>query len=213
MTFRSVVRENTVKIRQKSAKKPSIFHKQAGGATRAELQKNQLSKQRTYGPETPLHHLPLFAVEMVELGINLSSEQWLDSSHKEYCSQKQDTGTTLVYFKKSSHSSFWLLCSSPFPIGRNCPLRALGQQGGRGRSQNKVHGSWSLQVLAVYSVLSLRTNQRAQSLSPPSVSTVKDTSMNSNCTSAVGWQSADIAVRFTVISAKISFSSSKVFTN
>lgn len=64
-------------------------------------QKNQLSKERTYGPETPLHHLPLFAVEMAELGINLSSEQWLDSSRKEYCSLKQDIGTTLVYFKKN----------------------------------------------------------------------------------------------------------------
>lgn len=76
-------------------------------------QKNQLSKQRTYGPETPQHHLPLFAVEMAELGISLSFEQWLDSSQKEYCSLKEDLlgGTTLVCLRKSSHSSFWLLLS------------------------------------------------------------------------------------------------------
>lgn len=65
-------------------------------------QKNQLSKQRTYGPETPLHHLPPFAMEMAELGIRLSFEQWLDSSQKEYCSLKQDIlgGTTFAYLRK-----------------------------------------------------------------------------------------------------------------
>lgn len=92
----------TDKAQQKS---PFIFHRWAGGGSRADLQhrqrRNQLSKPRTYGPELPLHHLPPFVMEMPEMGVNPSFEQWLDSSsfHRECSSLKQDIpgGTILVY--------------------------------------------------------------------------------------------------------------------
>lgn len=109
VTFKSAVRGNKVKATDKTQQRDhsSFANEQVEKAAqnyKNRQRKNQLSKQRTYGPETPLHHLPPFAMEMGELGVNLSSEQGLDSSssHRGYCSLKQDIleRTVLVYLKK-----------------------------------------------------------------------------------------------------------------
>lgn len=80
VTFKSVVRGTKVKTTDKIQQRDhsSFTNEQVEKPVqnyKNRQRKNQLSKQRTYGAETPLHHLPPFAMEMAELGVNLSFEQ------------------------------------------------------------------------------------------------------------------------------------------
>lgn len=110
VTFRSTVRENKIKTTDKIQQRDhsSFPSRQVGKPVqnyKNRQRKNQLSKQRTYGPETPLHHLPPFAIEMAELGVNPSFEQRLESSssHREYLKQDIPGELSLFTYKKKAY--------------------------------------------------------------------------------------------------------------
>lgn len=80
VTFKSVVRGNKVKLTD------LIQQRGHSSCTNEQVEEpvqnyknrqrtNQFSEQRTYGPETPLCHLPPLPKEMAELGVDLSSGQ------------------------------------------------------------------------------------------------------------------------------------------